>query len=72
MFFEGVAGVRPGGICGAGQHIGLAADLDDVGGVAAASSLSVEGVDGAASDRSDCVFHKTGAIASQLGSGSKF
>ena len=35
------------------QHVGLAADLDDVGRVAAARALRVEGVDAATGDRAD-------------------
>ena len=62
VFVERVAGVWAGGVSAAGQHVGLAADLDDVGGVAAAGPLGVEGVDGAAADGTDRVFHKAGLV----------
>ena len=62
MLFQGVAGVRPGGICAAWEHVGLAANFDDVWGVAAPCPFGVEGVDGAASNGADCVFYKAGFI----------
>jgi hypothetical protein len=62
VFLERVAGVGPGGVGAAGQHVGLAADLDDVGGMAAASPFGVEGVDGAALDGGDRVFNEAGFV----------
>ena len=62
VLLERVAGVGAGGVGAAGQHVGLAADLDDVRGVAAAGSLGVKGVDGAAADGADRVFHKAGLV----------
>ena len=58
VLLERVARVGPGGIGAAGQHIGFTANADDVGGMAAASAFGVEGVNRAAFDGGDGVFHK--------------
>ena len=48
MFLERVHGKRPRRVGRRGQNVLFAADLDDIGGVAAAGALGVKGVDGAA------------------------
>ena len=55
MLFERVAGVGPGRVGRGRDDVRQAADLDDVGRVAAAGALGVEGVDGAAGDGADGV-----------------
>ena len=62
VLLERVAGVRAGGVGAAGKHVGFAADFDDVGGVTAAGPFGVKGVDGAAADGADRVFHKAGLV----------
>ena len=62
VFFESVAGVRPGGIGAAGKHVCLAADFDDVWSMAAACTLCVKGMDRAAFDRGDGVFNEAGFV----------
>ncbi len=58
MLSQCVDGVGPGRIGRGRDDVGQAADLDDVRRMAAASALGVEGVDGAALDRRNCIFHK--------------
>ena len=58
VFLEGVAGVGACGVGAAGQHVGFAADFDDVWSVPPACTLGMERVDGAPLDRGDCVFDK--------------
>ena len=62
VLLERVAGVGPGGVGAAGQHICFAADFDDVWRMAATGPFGVEGVDRAAFDRRDRVLHKASFI----------
>ena len=62
VFIHGVDGEGHGGIRGGRQHIGLAADLDNVRSMAAAGSLRVEGVDRSTGEGLDRIFHKPGFI----------
>ena len=55
MLVDRVDGVGPGRVGRGRQHVGQARDLDDVGRVAAAGALGVEGVDGAALEGRDGV-----------------
>jgi len=55
MLVERVHRVGPRRVGRGRQHVGLAADADDVGRVAAAGALGMEGVDGAALERRDRV-----------------
>src|SRR4029453_3662233 len=55
MLVHGVDGERHGGVGRRGEAVGLATDLDDVGGVPAARALRVVGVDGPALERADRV-----------------
>ena len=55
MLVERVLRIGPRRVGGRGQHVGQARDLHDVGRVAAARALGVEGVDGAALERLDRV-----------------
>ena len=58
VFFQGVGGVGPGGIGGRGQHVGFAANLDDVRRVATARPFGVISVNGAILEGIDGGFHK--------------
>src|SRR5208282_744018 len=58
MLIQRVRGVGARRVGGAGQHVGQAGNLDDVRRVAATGALGVEGVDGAALEGGDGVFHK--------------
>ena len=62
MLVEGVHRVGPRRVCGRRQHVGPAADLDDIGGVAAAGTFGMEGMDSAVLERGDGVLHKAGLI----------
>ena len=62
VLLQRVARVGARWVGAAGQHIGLPADANDVGGVAAAGPFGVEGVDGAAGDGADRVLHEAGLI----------
>jgi hypothetical protein len=66
MFGDGVDGVGPGRVGRGRQHVAEPADLDDVGRVAAAGTLGVEGVDGAALQRLDGAFDKA-ALVERIG-----
>ena len=55
MFVDGVDSERPGWIGRRGQHILFAAKFDDIGRVAAAGALGVEGVNGAPFEGGDGV-----------------
>ena len=44
------------------EYVRQAGDLDDVGGVAAAGTLGVEGMNGAALEGGDGVFHEAGLV----------
>ena len=62
VLLQRVARIGAGWVGAAGQHIGLPADANDVGGVATAGPFGVEGVDGAAGDGADRVLHEAGLI----------
>ena len=62
VFIHSVDRVGTGGGGAGGQHIGFAANLDDVRRVAAAGALGVVGVDGAVLESGDGVFHKAGFV----------
>ena len=57
VLFERVYGEWPGRVGGAGEHVRLAADADDVRGVAASRAFRMVGVDGPALERRDRVVH---------------
>ena len=59
MLVDGVDGKGARGVGGGGEDVGLAADADDVGRVAAASALGVKGVDGAPFEGADGVVDET-------------
>ena len=59
VFVQRVDGVRARGVGGGGQHIGLAHHFQNVWRMAAARAFGVEGVDGAAFERRNGVFHKS-------------
>ena len=62
VLLQGVARVGARRVGGAGQHVGFAADANDVGGVATAGPFGVEGVDRAAGDGADRVLHEARLI----------
>mmetsp|Transcript_32922 Transcript_32922/g.86977 ORF Transcript_32922/g.86977 Transcript_32922/m.86977 type:complete len:576 (+) Transcript_32922:30-1757(+) len=62
VLVDGVDRERPRGIRGRRDDVGEAADLDDVGGVAAAGALRVVGVDGAALHRRNGVVDEAGLV----------
>ena len=62
MLVDRVDGVGPGRVGRGRQHVGQAHDLDDVGRVAAAGALGVEGVDGAALEGGDGVLDEAGFV----------
>ena len=62
MLVDGVDRVRPRRIGGGRQHVGQAADLDDVRGVPAARAFGVIGVDGAALEGRDRVLDEAALV----------
>ncbi len=62
MFFDGVDGEGAGRVGGGGQDVRFSGDADDVGGVTAARTFGVVGVDGAARDGADGVFDEAGLV----------
>ena len=62
MLIDCVAGVRTGWIGGRGDHVGLATDLDDVGGMAAAGAFRVEGMNGTALESLDGVLYEAAFV----------
>jgi len=62
VLLERVAGVGPGGIGAARQHIRFAADLDDVGGMATTGPFGMKGVDRASLDGGDRVLDEAGLV----------
>ena len=62
MLVERVDGEGHGGVGGGGQAIGLAADLNNVRGVAAARAFGVVGVNGAAFEGGDGILHEAGFV----------
>jgi len=59
MLVDGVDGKGARGVGGGREDVGLAADADDVGGVAAAGALGVKGVNRAALEGADRVVDET-------------
>src|SRR5579885_1504075 len=62
MLLDGVYREGPGRIRGAGEHVGLGGNLDDVRRMPAAGAFRVEGVYRAPADGANCVFHEAGFI----------
>ena len=62
MLVERIVGEGHGGVGGAGQHVGLARDADDVGRMAATGALGVVGVNGTAANRGDGVLDAAGFV----------
>ena len=62
VFLERVGGVRPGGVGAAGQHVGFAADFDDVRGMSTTCALGMEGVNRSPLDGGNRVFNETGFV----------
>lgn len=62
MFFQSVDGERPRRVGRGWQHMFLAADLDDIGGMSAASTFGVKGVDCSAFHGGDGVFDKAAFV----------
>ncbi len=58
MLVQGIDRVGPGRIGGRGQHIRLTAYPQDIRGMATARAFGVVGMNSAATERSDAVFHK--------------
>ena len=59
VFVQRVDGVRACGVGGGGQHIGFAHHFQNVRRMTATRTFGVEGVDGAALESRNGVFHKT-------------
>ena len=59
VFVQRVDGVGPSGVGGGGQHIGFAHHFQNVRRMTATRTFGVEGVDGAAFESRNGVFHKT-------------